>query len=50
MNTATDHPTRSTQQWQAADAAHFLDPGDPGHGAFAQRALRLYDLINGGLP
>jgi putrescine aminotransferase len=26
MNTATDHPTRSTQQWQAADAAHFLHP------------------------
>ena len=26
MNIATDHPTRSTQQWQAADAAHFLHP------------------------
>ncbi|HWS26909.1 MAG TPA: exodeoxyribonuclease V subunit gamma, partial [Xanthomonadales bacterium] len=31
-----------------ADAAHFLDPGDPGHGVFAARALRLYELINGG--
>jgi putrescine---pyruvate transaminase len=26
MNTAIDKPTRSTQQWQAADAAHFLHP------------------------
>lgn len=33
-----------------ADAAHFLAPGAPGHGAFAQRALRLYDLIHGGAP
>jgi putrescine aminotransferase len=26
MNTAIDHPIRTTQQWQAADAAHFLHP------------------------
>jgi putrescine aminotransferase len=26
MNTVADKPTRSTQQWQAADAAHFLHP------------------------
>jgi putrescine aminotransferase len=26
MNTATQHPQRSTAQWQAADAAHFLHP------------------------
>jgi putrescine---pyruvate transaminase len=26
MNTAIDHLIRTTQQWQAADAAHFLHP------------------------
>jgi putrescine---pyruvate transaminase len=26
MNTVLDKPQRSTQQWQAADAAHFLHP------------------------
>ena len=26
MNTVTEKPLRSTQQWQAADAAHFLHP------------------------
>jgi putrescine aminotransferase len=26
MSTVIDHPPRSTQQWQAADAAHFLHP------------------------
>ncbi|MGL6110787.1 MAG: aminotransferase class III-fold pyridoxal phosphate-dependent enzyme, partial [Rubrivivax sp.] len=26
MDTVIDKPTRSTQQWQAADAAHFLHP------------------------
>jgi putrescine aminotransferase len=26
MNSSTDQPARSTRQWQAADAAHFLHP------------------------
>jgi putrescine aminotransferase len=26
MNALIDHPIRTTQQWQAADAAHFLHP------------------------
>ena len=26
MTTVTEKPLRSTQQWQAADAAHFLHP------------------------